>query len=87
MDLCDVVNFLIIDFLVTQILAKWWTPRSHRQSQKSQSSLLAMLISSSADFFDLLDYSNLPEIAEVIGVDFIYSEFYNNHEFHLIFKI
>ena len=62
-----------MDFLITQILSKWWMPHSEKQSIKSQSSLMATLISSSADFVDLLDYVNQPVIAETIGINFIFS--------------
>lgn len=59
-------------FLLTTILARWWTPQ--QLNKKSHTNLLAMYLSASADFFDLIEYGNVPEIANEIGIDLIYGK-------------
>ena len=62
-------------FLVSVILAKWWTPISRKQNIKAQTTLAIGFISAAADFYDLIDYNNFAAIVDVIGAEPILSEF------------
>lgn len=56
------------------VLAKWWMPFSEKQNKKGHNNLLGLLISASADFFDLIEYASVPGITDKIGVHPIYGK-------------
>ena len=60
--------------MLSMILARWWMPRSRKLNKKSHTILLAMYLSACADFFDLIEYASVPDIAEVIGLDLTYGK-------------
>ena len=74
MTVCEFINVLLSIFLITLVVSKWWTPMSKKQDKKSQANLIAVLLSASADFFDLIEYVNVHEITDIIGVELILSK-------------
>ena len=72
---CQITYVLMMFFLLTTILARWWTPQSSHLNKKSHTILWAMYLAASADYFDLIEYGYDPNIAEVIGVDLIYGKY------------
>ena len=75
MNSCQLIYLMVVTYLIVLIISRWAMPYSKRQTRKSQVNLLAMMIASTADFFDLIEYANIPEITQGIGIDVIYGKF------------
>lgn len=73
--LCEFSSIFICVYLILVVITRYLQPYSEKLRKKDHANLIALFLAAGADVADFVEYSEVKEITEKVGVNSIYGKF------------